>query len=97
MQGERTSGKRYTEEFKIAVVKQVAQRGHPASEVAERLEVSIYSLYALTNRYGVPEAERKAVDAQSDEMQRIKAELKRAREERDISKKAAVYLAKTSG
>jgi transposase len=31
------SGKRYTEEFKIAAVKQVAQRGHPASEVAERL------------------------------------------------------------
>jgi len=31
------SGKRYTEEFKIAAVKQVAERGHPASEVAERL------------------------------------------------------------
>ena len=26
------SGKRYTEEFKIAAVKQVAQGGHPASE-----------------------------------------------------------------
>jgi transposase len=31
------SGKRYTEEFKIAAVKQEAQRGHLASEVAERL------------------------------------------------------------
>jgi transposase-like protein len=31
------SGKRYTEEFKIAAVKQVAERGHPASEVAARL------------------------------------------------------------
>ncbi|MBD8531664.1 hypothetical protein IFT83_16935 [Massilia sp. CFBP 13647] len=50
--------------------------------------MSICSLYALMNRYGVPEAERKAVDAQSDEMQRLKAELKRAREERDILKKA---------
>jgi transposase len=28
------SGKRYIEEFKIAAVKQVAERGHPASEVA---------------------------------------------------------------
>ena len=41
------SGKRYTEEFKIAAVKQVAQRGHPVSEVAERLGVSIHSLLFL--------------------------------------------------
>ena len=33
------SGKRYTEEFKIAAVKQVTDRGHPAAEVAERLGV----------------------------------------------------------
>ena len=93
------SGKRYTEEFKIAAVKQVAQRGHQASEVAERLGVSIHSLYAWTKRCDVPEpeAERKAVDAQSDEMRRLKAELKRVTEERDILKKAAVYFAETSG
>jgi len=40
------SGKRYTEEFKIGAVKQVAQGGHPATEVAARLGVSIHSLYA---------------------------------------------------
>ena len=59
--------------------------------------VSIHSLYAWTKCYGVPEAERKAVDAQSDEMRRLKAELKRVTEERDILKKAAVYFAKASG
>jgi len=91
------SGKRYTEEFKIAAVKQVTQGGHPASEVGARLGISIHSLYAWTKRYGVPEAERKVVDAQSDEMRRLKAELKRVTEERDILKKAAVYFAKTSG
>ena len=84
------SGKRYTEEFKIAAVKQVSQGGYPATEVASRLGVSIHSLYAWTKRYGVP-------DAQSDEMRRLKAELKRVTEERDILKKAAVYFAKTSG
>lgn len=82
------SGKRYTEEFKMAAVKQVAQRGHPASEVTERLGVSTHSLYAWTKRYGVSEAERKAVDAKSDEMRRLKAELKRVTDERDILKKA---------
>ena len=62
------SGKRYTEEFKIAAVKQVAQRGHPVSEVVERLGVSIHSLYAWVKRYGVPEEERKTVDVQTDDV-----------------------------
>ncbi len=55
-----------------------------------------HSLYAWVKRYGVPEEERKAVDVQADEMRRLKAELKRVTEERDILKKAAVYFAKTS-
>jgi transposase len=50
-----------------------------------------------TKPYGVPEEARKAVDSQVDEMRRLKAELKRVTEERDILKKAAVYFAKTSG
>jgi len=91
------SGKRYTEEFKIAAIKQVAERGHPASEVAERLGVSMHSLYAWMKRYGVPKEERKAADSQAEELRRLKAELKRVTEERDILKKAAVYFAKTSG
>ena len=91
------SGKRYTEEFKIAAVKQVSERGHPVGEVAQRLGVSIHSLYTWTKRYGTPEEERKVVDTQADELRRLKAELKRVTEERDILKKAAVYFAKTSG
>lgn len=42
---EKVCGRRYTEEFKIAAVKRVVERGHPASEVAARLGVSIHSLY----------------------------------------------------
>ena len=91
------SGRRYTEEFKVAAVKRVIDRGHPAAEAAERLGVSIRGIFAWTKRYGVPEVERKAQDAQSGEMRRLKAELKRVTEERDILKKAAVYFAKTSG
>lgn len=91
------SGKRYTEEFKIAAVKQVAECGHPTSEVAAHLGVSIHSPYTWTKRYGVPEEERKAMDSQTEEMRRLKAELKHVTEERDILKKAAVYFAKTSG
>jgi transposase len=91
------SGKRYTEEFKIAAVKQVTDRGHPAAEVAERLGVSIQSIYAWTEHYSAPADERKSQDAQADEVRRLKAELKRVTEERDILRKAAAYFAKTSG
>jgi hypothetical protein len=52
-QGEGMSGKRYAEQFKIAAVKQVAERGHSASEVAARFGVSIHSLYSWTKRYNV--------------------------------------------
>ncbi|UGQ46083.1 IS3 family transposase [Massilia endophytica] len=86
------SGKRYTEEFKVAAVKQVLDRGHPAAQVAERLGVSIHSIYAWIKRYGVPEAERKANDAQTEEMRRLKAELKRVTEERDILPKGRGVL-----
>lgn len=43
------SGKRYTEEFKIEAVKQVAERGYSVAEVAERLGATTHSLYAWLN------------------------------------------------
>lgn len=58
------SGKRYTEEFKIEAVKQVKERGHPATEVTARLGVSSHSLYQWVERYSAPPAERQRVDDQ---------------------------------
>ena len=40
------SNKRYTEEFKIAAVQQVIDRGYSVAEVAHRLGVTAHSLYA---------------------------------------------------
>ena len=90
-------GKRYTEEFKIEAIKQITERGHPAADVAARLGVSTFSLYQWIKRYSLPEGERKAVQDQQDEVRRLKTELKRVTEERDILKKAAAYFAKESG
>jgi transposase len=91
------STKRFTEEFKIEAVKQITERGHAVAEVAGRLGVSTHSLYQWTKRYSVPHAEREANKDQQAELRRLKAELKRVTEERDILKKAAAYFAKTSG
>jgi transposase len=44
-------------------------------------------------RYSKHRASRKAEDSALSEIQRLKAELKRVTEERDILKEAAVYFA----
>lgn len=88
---------RYTEEFKVEAVKQVTERGYPVKEVAERLGVSTHSLYAWIRQYRQPESERQATQDQAAEIRRLKAELRRVTDERDILKKAAAYFAKQSG
>lgn len=46
------SGKRCTDEFKVAAVKQVIDRRYPKAEFAKRLGVGNHSFYAWTKRYG---------------------------------------------
>jgi len=88
---------RYTEEFKVEAVRQVVDREHRVSEVAQRLGVSPYSLYQWIKHWRLPEAQREVQVSQADEVRRLKAELRRVTEERDILKKAAAYFAKQSG
>lgn len=88
---------RYTPEFKLEAVKQVTERGHSAAEVASRLGVSAHSLYSWLRAHQMPSGQQAAQLSQSDELRRLKAELKRVTEERDILKKAATYFAKQSG
>jgi transposase len=90
------SGKRYTEEFKVETVKQVLERGHSAATVAARLGINKHSLYDWVRRaqsHGAQPVEGN----DSAELRRLRAELKRVTEERDILKKAAAYFANQSG
>ena len=80
----------FTDEFKIEAVKQITELGYSTSEVASRLGVSAHSLYAWKKRFGKPEIQRTLEDAQEAELKRLRQELKRVTEERDILKKAAV-------
>ena len=61
------------------------------------LGVSQHSLYEWIKERRLPAAERQAQVIQSEEVRRLKAELRRVTEERDILKKAAAYFAKQSG
>lgn len=80
------SRQRFTEEFKVEAVKQVTDKGFAVAEVALRLGVSAHSLYSWVKRYSVPAPVRAQQDSQSDEIRRLKAELRRVTEERDILK-----------
>ena len=84
--------KRFTEEFKIEAVRQITERGHRVADVAERLGVSTHSLYQWRKRYGHADgiSLRREAD-QAAEVRKLKAELRRVTEERDILKKAAVH------
>lgn len=90
------SNKRYTDEFKIEAVKQVTERGHSQREVAARLGVTSASLNTWVKKYGKGPEHASMVNDQQDEIKRLKAELKRVTEERDILKKATAYFAKES-
>lgn len=82
--------RQFTEEFKQEAAQQVLERGYPIKEVAERLGISDKTLYNWVNRFKVPDEERGDQDALTAENRRLRAELRRMTEERDILKKATV-------
>ena len=87
------SKERYSIEFKRDAVEQILGRGYNASDVSKRLGVSTQSLYAWIKAHQNGGQTANA-EQQSAEIRRLKQELSRAIEERDILKKAAAYFAK---
>ena len=89
---------RYPVEFKAEAVKQVTERGHGVVDLAKRLEMSDKSLCLWVrlakDHQGAGSGKNAALKA---EVSRLKAELKRANEERDIKKKAATSLPSCPG
>ena len=83
----------FTDDFKRDAVLQITERGYPVAEVAARLGISKYSLYEWRKRYGKPAVTARD-DEQAAEVRRLKRELQRVTEEREILKKAAAYFAR---
>ena len=84
----------FTEEFKIDAIKQITERGYSVADVSKRLGVSTHSLYTWMKRFSKPAVVVEETVEQAAEIRRLKQELARVTEERDILKKATVYLAK---
>jgi transposase len=82
----------FTEEFKREAVAQIVERGYSTAEVSQRLGVSQHSLYGWKKKFS---GSKGAVEDNRDaEIRRLKRELDRVTEERDILKKATAYFAK---
>jgi transposase-like protein len=73
----------FSDDFKRDGVVQIIERGYTVAEVSNRLGVSLHSLYAWKKKYSQPAGggDRDA------EIRRLKRELTRVTEERDILKK----------
>jgi transposase len=85
----------YSDEFKRDAVQQITVRGYPVREVSLRLGVSSHSLYKWLKLFGEPAAKSVGTDHEA-ENRRLKRELARVTEERDILKKATAYFARSS-
>ena len=86
------SNQRYSPEFKDEAVRQVADRGYSVAEVADRLGVSPHSLYKWV-KSGKLDVQAVELNEAKKEVLKLRAELRRTEEERDILKKAARYFA----
>ena len=91
--------RKYTPEFKAEAVRQVLERGYTVVEVATRLGISNQSLYQWARAARPNQEEQRDDDlAQARrDIAKLKADLRRAEEERDILKKAAAYFAREPG
>lgn len=89
------ANRKYSDEFIAEAIQQVRERGYSAHEVAKRLGVNPKTMYRWLKKARGPEVSS-SMDAMRRENAKLKAELKRVQEERDILKKAAAYFAKAS-
>ena len=72
---------------------QVAVHGYAVNDVAERLGISTKTLYAWLKRFSKPAKDREEEHDLRAENARLKRELKRLEQERNLLNEAAVFFA----
>lgn len=88
--------KHYTLEFRQSAAKLALESDQPITKTADELGVHQTTLHGWVKRYGGTMVSKtgKAEDAPYEELKRLKKELARVKEERDILKKATAYFAR---
>jgi len=92
-----TKQKAYSPEFKESTVKLAIESKNPLAQTAKDLGISKNTLYTWVSKYSRPKGPMTRTDEHLyDELRRLKKELARVTQERDLLKKAAAYFAKES-
>ena len=97
MDTEKKPRKSYTREYKIEAVRMTTEGGISVAQAARDLEINENTLHNWRRQFrqwgAAPNAGKEAL-SQAEEIQRLRKDLAKVREERDFLKKAAVWLAK---
>jgi len=94
---EKKPRKVYTREYKIEAVRLTTEGGIPVAQAARDLEINENTLHNWRRQFrqwGAGPGAGKEALSQAEEMQRLRRDNAKLREERDFLKKAAVWLAK---
>ena len=90
--------KRFTTEFKQEAIRMLASSGKTPANIARELGIHRNQLYKWKEQLGngntASIAAARARGNGADELTRLRRELEKVKEERDIFKKAAAYFAK---
>ena len=85
----------YTSEFKESAVKLALESDQPITQTARDLGVNPNTIHTWINKYSKPKTAVERTDEHIyDENKRLKKELARITQERDLLKKATAYFAK---
>ncbi len=85
----------YTLEFKQSSAKLASEADQPISHTAKELGIHVGTLHSWVNKYrpNHKHAVRAVTEDAQTELKRLRKELIRVKQERDILKKAAAYFA----
>jgi len=93
----KTKPKAYPVEFKESAVKLAIESKQPVAQTAKELGITKTTLYTWVDKYSKPKESTVRTDEHLyDELKRLKKDLARVTQERDLLKKAAAYFAKES-
>ena len=85
----------YTSEFKESAVKLALESDQPIAQTARDLGVNSNTIHTWINKYSKPKGTVERTDDHIyDENKRLKKELAKVTQERDLLKKATAYFAK---
>jgi len=88
--------KTYTSEFKESAVKLAIDTDQPITQTARELGVNANTLHTWINKYSKPvkDTAKRSDEHIYDELKRLKKELAKVTQERDLLKKATAYFAR---